>query len=174
MYEYSTKTIGVANTFTVGGKRAGYLTVLGEASKGVLPVFILPSLFQSPTPMLLSIFFALLGTSFPLFLPGKYGKGRTLIGWATFFMSTYTAITIAILWVFSSIAFKKARLSFFLSSLSYPFLVYLFQGHIAYLIFGFFVIFVFFVRSGSHNDDFKKNKIFEKWQAHFEKSKKRR
>jgi len=173
VYEYLTKTIGVANTFNVGGKRAGYLTVLGEASKGVLPVFILPAFFQSPTPMLMSIFFALLGTSFPVFLPGKYGKGRTLIGWATFFMSSYTAIMIAILWVFSSMAFKKARLSFFISSLSYPLLLYLFQGHISYLIFGFCVITVFFIRSSTHNDDFKKNRIFEKWQAYFKHDKKR-
>src|SRR6056297_237659 len=69
VYKYGTKTIGVANTFTVGGKKASYLTVLGEASKGVLPVIIFPALFQSPSPMLVSIFFALIGTSFLVFLP---------------------------------------------------------------------------------------------------------
>ena len=172
VYEYATKTIGVANTFTVGGKKAGYLTVLGEASKGVLPVIIFPALFQSPSPMLVSIFFALIGTSFPVFLPGQYSKGRTLIGWGTFFMSFYTTITIGILWTLSAIVFKKARLSFFLSSLSYPFLLYLFQQHLSYLIFGFGVIGIFFIRSNSHNDDFKKNRIFEKWQDYFEKHKK--
>src|SRR6056297_2677882 len=56
VYDYSTRTIGVANTFTVGGKKAGYLTVIGESSKGLLPSFILSSLFKSPEPMLLSVF----------------------------------------------------------------------------------------------------------------------
>jgi len=164
VYDYSTRTIGVANTFTVGGKKAGYLTVAGEASKGLLPVFIVGSLFQIPGPVLMAVFFALLGTSFPVFLPGKYGKGRTLIGWTTLFISPYTALTIAVIWICTAVAFKKASIAFQISSLCYPFFLYLFGGRISYLIFGVSVIIVFFIRSGRHNDDFKKNKIFDRWR----------
>jgi len=171
VYEHGTGTIGVANTFTVGGKRAGYLTVLGEASKGLLPVFIVRALFHSVEPVLIGVFFALLGTSFPIFLPGKYTKGRTLIGWASLFLSFYTTITVGLIWTTTAILFKKARVSFYVSSLSYPFFLYLFENHVAYLVFGLCVITVFFIRSGSHNDDFNKNHIFEKWQEKFDASK---
>lgn len=173
VYEYSTKTIGVANTFTVGGKKAGYLTVIGESSKGLLPILILNSLFQVPEPMLLAVFFALLGTSFPIFLPGKYAKGRTLIGWATLFISPYTAVTVGVIWVIISLIFKKAYLSYIVSSLAYPFILYLFEDRISYLIFGLLVIIVFFIRSDQQNDDFDKNKVFEKWENKSRKSHKK-
>jgi glycerol-3-phosphate acyltransferase PlsY len=41
-----TGNIGIANAFGAGGLRVGFLSVLGEASKGILPIVVSRTLYE--------------------------------------------------------------------------------------------------------------------------------
>lgn len=67
--------IGATNVVRTSGKKAGIITLIGDALKGALPVYVVMTL--TPEAMVVSItaILAFLGHLFPIYLNFKGGKG---------------------------------------------------------------------------------------------------
>ncbi|HRW92325.1 MAG TPA: glycerol-3-phosphate acyltransferase [Thermotogota bacterium] len=163
LHEQGTKNIGVANAFGVGGKVAGYGTVLGEISKALFPLW-LSGFFSGGVPewALAGLLAATLGTRFSPFLRFRGSKARTLVGWATFFLSPLTAVEIGLVWLLVSFLFKRSFVSLVVTTLCYPFLFWLVAGSAPFFWFGVAICVLFLLTSKPTNDDFRHNRIFEK------------
>ncbi len=75
------KNIGTTNTLRVLGKKAGAITLVGDALKAILAVVVVWLIFRNSQPehiellKLYAAFGAILGHDFPVFLKFKGGKG---------------------------------------------------------------------------------------------------
>jgi glycerol-3-phosphate acyltransferase PlsY len=67
--------IGATNVARSAGKKAGLLTLLGDAAKGLIPVLVVRFLNLGETTVAATAVAALLGHLFPLFLGFSGGKG---------------------------------------------------------------------------------------------------
>lgn len=75
------KNPGATNVTRIGGKKAGYLTFLGDFLKGFLPVIIAVLLSAGDKATALAALGAFLGHLYPLYFGFKGGKGiATLVG----------------------------------------------------------------------------------------------
>ena len=93
-----TGNIGVTNAFKVGGNVVGIITILGELSKALLPIFIAHRFFPGNlTITLLFVYCALIGTSFSIFLKGKGSKATTVALWSLLILSPYALLTLLLL-----------------------------------------------------------------------------
>ena len=163
LIEYGSGNAGVANTFRAGGLRAGYLTVVAELSKALLPVLI--SGYYSNRSLTLTlawVFYSLLGTIYPVFFRFRGGRGRTVAGWATLFLSPLVAVAIGILWLTVSFLFKKPHLSFLIATFAYPFISLLISMKWPFFFFGLGVSALFLISSSKSKNEFERYRVFER------------
>lgn len=67
---------GATNVLRIGGKKAAFLTLMGDLLKGLIPVLIVKLIFpEEPILIALSALAAFLGHLFPIFFEFKGGKG---------------------------------------------------------------------------------------------------
>ncbi|WP_367025467.1 glycerol-3-phosphate 1-O-acyltransferase PlsY [Methylococcus sp. ANG] len=105
------KNPGATNVLRLGGKHAAILTLLGDTSKGLIPLLIAKSMTVSP-PLLAAVgFAAFVGHLYPVFFQFKGGKGvATALGvllgfaWPVGAMALLTWIGVAALFRFSSLS----------------------------------------------------------------------
>lgn len=72
---------GATNVMRIGGKKAAYLTFIGDFLKGVIPVVIAQSFFNSDWATAGAALGAFVGHLYPLYFGFKGGKGvATLVG----------------------------------------------------------------------------------------------
>jgi pyruvate,water dikinase len=164
IYEKRTKNVGVANSFSVGGLKAGFPTVAGEASKALLPLFVSHYFFNGEFATFL--IFALstsVGTSFSLFLKGKGGLGSTILIVTLLIFSPLSALIAAVIW---GIMFKITRDSY-RSSLtqhfSLPAVMFIITNSIPFALFGLLKFAIFITKFRRSRDEvaylsFKKNR----------------
>jgi glycerol-3-phosphate acyltransferase PlsY len=105
------KNPGATNVLRLGGKPAAILTLLGDASKGLIPLLIAKSMAVSPPLMAAVGFSAFVGHLYPVFFQFKGGKGvATALGvllgfaWPVGVMALLTWIGVAALFRFSSLS----------------------------------------------------------------------
>ena len=74
--EKGSGNIGATNVYRVAGKLPGILTLLGDISKGLLPLLAI-KLWMSPTPGQLGLLalIAIIGHCYPVYLGFRGGKG---------------------------------------------------------------------------------------------------
>ena len=129
--------LGVANAFGVGGLRAGFLTVFGEATKVILPIAF--SRFYYGGELVISLIFisaSILGTGFSVFLKGKGGQGTTLLLWALLLLSPYTLLLFAAVFAFVFIALRKRYYAILIGYALLPVEIFIVDGNIHFVIFG--------------------------------------
>ncbi|UZR27734.1 glycerol-3-phosphate 1-O-acyltransferase PlsY [Methylococcus mesophilus] len=105
------KNPGATNVLRLGGKQAAILTLLGDASKGLIPLLIAKSMAVSP-PLIAAVgFAAFVGHLYPVFFQFKGGKGvATALGvllgfaWPVGVMALLTWLGVAALFRFSSLS----------------------------------------------------------------------
>ncbi len=156
-----TGTIGVTNTFKVGGYRAGTLTVIGELSKGLLPIYCAHRLFPEHTTItLLLVYCSLIGTSFSIFLKGKGGKASTAAMWALLILSWKSLLILLPLWAViltisrGNILIKKIPL------LLIPIVLFSIERDWSFTIFGILTSVLFYLNRYRRKDDFAHYGIF--------------
>ena len=158
-----TGNIGVTNAFKVGGYAAGTVTVLGETSKALVPIFIAYHFFSGNLYItLLFVYLALVGTSFSIFLKGKGGKGSTVAMWSLLILSPYSLFTLLTLWI---VILKISRGHFLIKKiplLFIPLVIYLFERDVYFTLFGFLTSFLFYLNSYKRKDDFVHYGIFHR------------
>ncbi len=150
-----TGNIGIANTFGVGGLRAGFLAVFGEATKVALPlvfsrIFYGGELFFS----LVFVSATILGNGFSIFLKGKGGQGTTILLWALLLLSPYTLLLFAAVYAFLFLTLRKRYYAVLIGYAMLPFEVLIVNGNVYFAIFGAFAALYYSLRYKPQRSDY--------------------
>ena len=132
--------IGATNVLRTGNKSLGYLTLVLDIAKAVVPVIYIK--FNYPDLVYISALCAFLGHLFPIWLKFKGGKGvATLVG-ILLSINIYYAIVFGIVWILTFLISKYSSLSSLLASISIPiYLLIIDKGNIIFFIIMFVLIF---------------------------------
>jgi glycerol-3-phosphate acyltransferase PlsY len=102
---------GATNVLRTGNKAAAALTLLGDASKGWLAMFIVSKLGAGGTAVALTGLAAFLGHLYPVFLRFKGGKGvATAIG-VLIGLDGWLALAAAAIWLATAIVSRYSSLA---------------------------------------------------------------
>lgn len=107
--EHGSGNIGATNVARVMGKKAGLLTLLGDALKGLLVVLGAGSLYEKPEMIALAGLMVFLGHLYSVFLKFKGGKGvATSLGLFSYIMPWATLCAVGVfalsLWISSYVS----------------------------------------------------------------------
>jgi len=115
---------GATNVLRIAGKKAAFLTLVGDCLKGLIPVLIARGLEADPLVVALTAFAAFSGHCFPVFFHFRGGKGvATAIAATVGFNWIAGAILIAI-WLLFAKVFKISSLAAIISFCALPLLIY--------------------------------------------------
>lgn len=115
---------GATNVLRIAGKKAAFLTLVGDCLKGLIPVLLARWLNADPLVIALTAFAAFSGHCFPMFFNFRGGKGvATAIAATVGFNWIAGAILIAI-WLLFAKVFKISSLAAIISFCVLPLLVY--------------------------------------------------
>ena len=132
--------IGATNVLRTGNKLLGYLTLILDIAKAVVPVIFIK--LNYPDLVYISALCAFLGHLFPIWLKFKGGKGvATLIG-ILISINIYYALIFSTVWILTFLISKYSSLSSLFASISIPiYLLIIDQGNIIFFIIMFVLIF---------------------------------
>jgi len=132
--------IGATNVLRTGNKLLGYLTLVLDIAKAVVPVIFIK--LNYPDLVYISALCAFLGHLFPIWLKFKGGKGvATLVG-ILLSINIYYAIVFGTVWILTFVISKYSSLSSLFASISIPiYLLIIDQGNIIFFIIMFVLIF---------------------------------
>ena len=132
--------IGATNVLRTGNKSLGYLTLVLDIAKAVMPVIYIK--LNYPDLVYISALCAFLGHLFPIWLKFKGGKGvATLVG-ILISINIYYALIFGIVWILTFLISKYSSLSSLFASISIPiYLLIINQGNIIFFIIMFVLIF---------------------------------
>lgn len=99
---------GATNVLRLGGKKAGALTLLGDALKGLLPVLLIGALSHNLTAQVLTALGAFLGHLYPCFYHFKGGKGVATACGVLLALQPLLALLLVAVW---AAIFYKTRIS---------------------------------------------------------------
>lgn len=115
---------GATNVLRIAGKKAAFLTLVGDFLKGLVPVLLARWLEFDPLTVALTGFAAFSGHCFPVFFSFRGGKGvATAIAATVGFNWIVGAILIAI-WLLFARVFRISSLAAIISFCALPVLVY--------------------------------------------------
>ena len=159
--EEGTGNISVTNAYKVGGIVVIIITLLGEISKAVLPIYAARSVCGNNLfVMLLCAFCALVGTSFSVFLRGRGGKGSTVSIWTILILSPLAGVILLAtwgllaLWARNKIIVKKLQL------VCIPCVICLVERDPVFTAFGVLASLLFLVTGYIRKDDYAYYNIF--------------
>ena len=132
--------IGATNVLRTGNKSLGYLTLVLDIAKAVMPVIYIK--LNYPDLVYISALCAFLGHLFPIWLKFKGGKGvATLVG-ILLSINIYYAIVFGTVWILTFVISKYSSLSSLFASISIPiYLLIIDKGNIIFFIIMFVLIF---------------------------------
>ena len=132
--------IGATNVLRTGNKSLGYLTLVLDIAKAVVPVIYIK--FNYPDLVYISALCAFLGHLFPIWLKFKGGKGVATFVGILISINIYYAIVFGIVWILTFFISKYSSLSSLFASISIPiYLVIINHGNIIFFIIMFVLIF---------------------------------
>lgn len=112
---------GATNVLRIGGKKAAFFTLLGDALKGFIPVMIARMLSMDDTSQALILLAAFIGHLYPLFFRFQGGKGvATTIGGLLAFSCALSGLWVGT-WVLIAVCFRYSSLSALVATFLLPF-----------------------------------------------------
>ncbi len=115
--------IGATNVARSAGKKAGLLTLLGDAAKGLLPVLIVRLLDLRDTTLACTAVAAVLGHLFPIFLGFSGGKG-VATGLGVFLgLAPYAILLALLLFLATFVFFRIVSLASLVAATATPLLL---------------------------------------------------
>ena len=133
-------TIGATNVLRTGNKSLGYLTLVLDIAKAVMPVIYIK--LNYPDLVYISALCAFLGHLFPIWLKFKGGKGVATLFGILISINIYYALIFGIVWILTFLISKYSSLSSLFASISIPiYLLIIDQGNIIFFIIMFVLIF---------------------------------
>ncbi len=132
--------IGATNVLRTGNKSLGYLTLLLDIAKAVIPVVYIK--FNYPDLLFISALCAFMGHIFPIWLKFNGGKGVATFVGILISINIYYAIVFGIVWVLIFLISKYSSLSSLIASASVPiYLLFVSKGNIIFFVIMFVLIF---------------------------------
>ncbi len=132
--------IGATNVLRTGNKSLGYLTLILDIAKAVVPVIYVK--FNYPDLVYISALCAFLGHLFPIWLKFKGGKGVATFVGILISINIYYAIVFGIVWTLTFLISRYSSLSSLFASISIPiYLLIINQSNIIFFIIMFILIF---------------------------------
>ena len=132
--------IGATNVLRTGNKLLGYLTLVLDIAKAVVPVIYIK--FNYPDLVYISALCAFLGHLFPAWLKFKGGKGVATFVGILISINIYYALVFGIIWILTFFISKYSSLSSLFASISIPiYLLIINQNNIFFFIIMFVLIF---------------------------------
>ena len=132
--------IGATNVLRTGNKSLGYLTLVLDIAKAVVPIIYVK--FNYPDLVYISALCAFLGHLFPVWLKFKGGKGVATFVGILISINIYYATIFGIVWILTFLISKYSSLSSLIASMSIPiYLLITSQGNIFFFIIMFVLIF---------------------------------
>ena len=132
--------IGATNVLRTGNKSLGYLTLILDIAKAVVPVIYIK--FNYPDLVYISALCAFLGHLFPIWLKFKGGKGVATFVGILISINIYYALVFGTIWILTFLISKYSSLSSLFASISIPiYLTIIDQGNIIFFIIMFVLIF---------------------------------
>lgn len=137
---------GATNVLRIGGKKAAFLTLLGDMLKGVIPVLLAKWLGLGPISLSVVAFAAFFGHLYPIFFGFIGGKGvATAIG-CTLALSLPVGIAWLITWAAVALVWRYSSLASLLAALLAPAYAWWFTHEKAYVIALFFMTLFLYYR----------------------------
>ena len=132
--------IGATNVLRTGNKSLGYLTLILDIAKAVVPVIYVK--FNYPDLVYISALCAFLGHLFPIWLKFKGGKGVATFVGILISINIYYAVVFGIVWTLTFLISRYSSLSSLFASISIPiYLLIINQSNIIFFIIMFVLIF---------------------------------
>ena len=125
---------GTTNVRRLHGKRAAFLTLLGDVLKGIIPVLIAKVISNSEFIIALCGLAAFLGHIFPIYFKFKGGKGvATLIG-VLFATHWFLGATYVLTWIITAFIFRYSSLAALIAATLMPIYAYFSEQESQYII----------------------------------------
>ncbi len=118
------KNPGATNVLRIAGKKAAFLTLVGDCLKGLIPVLIANALFADPLVVALAAFAAFAGHCFPIFFAFRGGKGVATAMAATVGFDWVAGAILIAIWLLFARVFKISSLAAIVSFGALPVLIY--------------------------------------------------
>ena len=115
---------GATNVLRIAGKKAAFLTLVGDFLKGLLPVLLAHWLEFDPLVVALAGFAAFSGHCFPIFFSFRGGKGVATAIAATVGFNWIVGVILIAIWLLFARVFKISSLAAIISFCALPVLVY--------------------------------------------------
>lgn len=115
---------GATNVLRIAGKKAAFLTLVGDFLKGLLPVLLAHWLEFDPLVVALAGFAAFSGHCFPIFFSFRGGKGVATAIAATVGFNWIVGVILIATWLLFARVFKISSLAAIISFCALPVLVY--------------------------------------------------
>ena len=132
--------IGATNVLRTGNKSLGYLTLILDIAKAVVPGIYIK--FNYPDLVYISALCAFLGHLFPIWLKFKGGKGVATFVGILISINIYYALVFGIVWTLTFLISRYSSLSSLFASISIPiYLLIINQSNIIFFIIMFVLIF---------------------------------
>ena len=153
--EIGSGNIGATNALRTGNKFIGYLTLILDIIKAVIPVIYVK--INYPELIFLASLSAFLGHVFPIWLKFKGGKGVATYVGILFSINLLFGIIFAISWGLIFLLSKYSSLSSLIASLSIPIYVLIIGQVNSAIFFGIMFILIFY----THRENIKRLKSKE-------------
>ena len=132
--------IGATNVLRTGNKSLGYLTLVLDIAKAIVPVIYIK--VNYPDLVYISALCAFLGHLFPAWLKFRGGKGVATFVGILISINIYYAVVFGTIWILTFLISKYSSLSSLFASISIPiYLVIINHGNIIFFIIMFVLIF---------------------------------
>ena len=155
IFKEGSTSVGMANSYNVGGMVPAIVTVVGEISKAVIPIAISHFFFESSLTLTCALLVGCyLGTNFSIFLKGQGGMGTTMMLWSILFLSPFSLLAILGFMIASMLIVKD---TYYMALLNYavgPFLVFFIDGRMTLVAFVAFAAILYLAKLKRHMDDF--------------------
>ena len=115
---------GATNVLRIAGKKAAFLTLVGDCLKGFIPVLVAAALQVDPLIVALTAFAAFAGHCFPIFFAFRGGKGVATSIAATVGFNWLAGIILIAIWLLFARVFKISSLAAIISFCALPLLIY--------------------------------------------------
>ena len=125
---------GTTNVMRLYGKKAAFLTLVGDIFKGIIPVLLAKVIVNSEFIIAICGLAAFLGHIFPIYFKFEGGKGvATLIG-ILFATHWLLGVSYIITWILTALIFRYSSLAALIAALPIPIYFYFIEHNNQYAI----------------------------------------
>ena len=150
--EIGSGNIGATNVLRTGNKSIGYITLVLDVLKAIIPVIYVK--LNYPDYLFISSLCAFLGHVFPVWLKFKGGKGVATYLGILFAINIYLGLIFIIIWLIIFVFSKFSSLSSLVASLSIPIYLLVLAQYDQVIFFTIMFVLIFF----THRENIKRLK----------------